>query len=97
MDPEIVRVVKLDEICRRQQVHDGCFQLLDEVPAQALSLTIPSILSAKYLYCMVPGSTKAEAVRNSLYGEVGTACPATILRRHLRAVLFLDGDSVRLI
>lgn len=93
LDPEIVKVVELDETCRQQQVNDGCFPSLAQVPAQAMTLTIPALLSGRYIHCVVPGTTKATAVRDTLYGPVTTACPASILRRHFRANLYLDPDS----
>ncbi|HHT91683.1 MAG: glucosamine-6-phosphate deaminase [Bacillota bacterium] len=96
-DPDWVKVVTLDEKCRRQQVHDGCFPSFGAVPTQALTLTIPAIMSAKAIYCMVPGVTKREAVRDTLQGSIGTHCPATILRRHDAATLYLDGDSASLL
>lgn len=93
LDPEAVKVVELDQVCRNQQVNDGCFPALGKVPTHAFTVTIPTIMSARYIHCIVPGPTKSEAVRRTLKGEVSTACPATILRRHLRAVLYLDRDS----
>lgn len=96
-DPGAVKVVDLDLASRVQQVHDGCFKNLEGVPKRALTLTIPTIFSAKYIYCMVPAPTKAEAVKKTLRGPISTACPATILRRHKNAILFLDRDSARLI
>ena len=96
-DPKMVKVVVLDEVCRQQQVNDGCFASLNEVPKQALTLTIPALLSASYINCVVPGSTKANAVAHTLNSEINTENPATILRRHPKAVLFLDQDSSRLI
>lgn len=92
-DPEKIKRVQLDEICRQQQVHDGCFPTLEDVPKYALTLTVPALLSAKYLICTVPASTKANAVKKMLYGEYGEICPATALRKHKGAQLFLDRDS----
>lgn len=97
LDPELIKVVKLEESCRLQQVNDGCFPTLTEVPTHAFTLTIPTILSARYLFCMVPGKTKAEAVKATLREEIGTKCPASILRRHMRASLFIDSDSAALL
>jgi len=94
-DPKRVKVVELDLTSRQQQVNDGCFQTLEEVPKKAMSLTLPTIFSAKFIYCIVPGSTKAEAVKKTLEGPITTACPATILRRHENAILFLDQDSAK--
>ena len=76
-----------------QQVHDGCFPTLDKVPKYALTLTIPTLMSAIYLICTVPASTKANAVEAMLFGEYGEICPATSLRKHSGAKMFLDSDS----
>ena len=92
-DPQTVKVVELDQACRMQQVHDGCFETLDQVPRQALTLTIPALTCAAYAFCIVPGPTKAEAVRRTLEGPVCEECPASVLRRHVQAVLYLDRDS----
>ena len=94
-DPLLVKIVELDFVSRQQQVHDGCFGSLQEVPKKAITLTIPAILSAKFIYCMVPGPTKAEAVKRMLQGSVSTNCPASILRKHEDAFLFLDSDSAK--
>jgi len=94
--PETVKVVNLTLTCREQQVHDGCFPDLDSVPQQALTLTIPAMMVASYAFCVVPGPTKAEAVRDTLLGSISAQCPATILRRHPSAVLYVDADSARL-
>jgi len=92
-DPRLVKVVELDEVCRQQQVNDGCFPNLDSVPRQAITLTCPTLMSGGVLICVVPGPRKAEAVAAMLLGEVSTACPASVLRRHPAATLFLDVDS----
>lgn len=89
-DPETVKRVDLDEACRRQQVNDGCFRTLAEVPRQALTLTIPALLGARRLVATVPGPRKAAAVRAALHGPVTPACPASILRTHPAAALHLD-------
>ena len=96
-DPRTVKPVALDEICRNQQVHDGCFATLDDVPKTAITLTVPALLAGKHLFCIVPAATKAEAVRATLQSEIGEHCPATALRRHASAVLYLDGDSSALL
>lgn len=88
-----VKVVELDEVCRKQQVNDGCFATIEKVPTHALTLTIPAIMSAKYIYCMVPGKTKVAAVEKTLNGIVSETCPASILRKHDSAEIFLDADS----
>ena len=96
-DPVLVKVVELDEACRRQQVHDGAFASVEEVPPTALTLTIPALLGAEYLSAAVPGPAKAEAVRNTLEGPIATSCPASILRTHPNATLFLDDASASLL
>ena len=92
-DPAAVKVVELDLVCRQQQVNDGCFKTLDEVPTHALTLTIPTLFSGDYLFCMVPAPTKANAVKATVLGDVVEACPASILRRHENAILYIDSDS----
>lgn len=96
-DPATMKVVELEERCRRQQVNDGCFATLDEVPKYAFTMTVPAVMSATYLYTMVPAKSKAQAVRDTLKGPITTNCPASILRRHPRAVLYLDVDSASLL
>ena len=88
-----VRVVELDEPCRRQQVNDGCFPSLAEVPRTALSLTVPFLMGVPRAVAIVPGPAKRAAIRAAVRGPVTTACPASILRRHRDATLFLDEDS----
>lgn len=92
-DPALVKVAVLDEVCRQQQVNDGCFSELEEVPTKALTLTVPALFQAKRLFCMVPGSTKAEAVKKTLCGEIREMLPASILRIHQKAVLYIDQES----
>ena len=92
-DSKLIKKVELDSICRMQQVHDGCFPTLEDVPKYALTLTVPALMSAEYLICTVPASTKANAVKAMLYGEYGEVCPATALRKHSNAKMFLDRDS----
>ncbi len=94
-DPYTVKKVELDQVCRMQQVHDGCFPNFDAVPAFALTLTVPALMSAKHLICTVPGETKFKAVKEMLFGPYGEACPATALRTHGSAKLFLDTDSAK--
>lgn len=96
-DPQVVKVVDLEEACRRQQVHDGCFAQLDDVPRQAITLTIPALLRARWLYCVVPGPSKAYAVQQTLSGPIREAVPASVLRLHPRSVLYLDQESARLL
>ena len=92
-DTKLVKKVELDDICRMQQVHDGCFPTFDDVPKYALTLTVPALTSANYLICTVPAPTKANAVKAMLEGEYGEVCPATALRKHKGAAMFLDKDS----
>ena len=96
-DPVKVKVVELDETCRLQQVHDGCFPDLDGVPTHALTMTIPALMAARWIYTMVPGPTKAQAIKETLTGLIGTHCPATALREHPNAVLYVDRDSTALL
>lgn len=92
-DPAIIKMVELEETCRKQQVHDGCFESLQKVPTHALTLTVPALMAARYIVCTVPGPTKAEAVERMLHSKIGEHCPATALRRHQSAEMFLDKDS----
>lgn len=94
-DTEKMRAVALDEVCRRQQVNDGCFASLEAVPTHALTLTVPTLVSASRLFCMVPGKTKADAVGKTVLGEIRETLPASILRMHPDAVLYIDRDSGR--
>ncbi len=96
-DTKKVKPVKLDEICRQQQVNDGCFATIDDVPKMAITLTCPTLFSGDHLFCIVPAPTKANAVKATVCGEIGEACPATILRRHKSAILYLDPDSSALL
>lgn len=96
-DPKKVKVVALDPACIQQQVNDGCFSHVSLVPKKALTVTIPTIMSATYVYCIVPGPRKAAAVKTALRGTISRACPATVLRTHANAMLFLDSESARLI
>jgi glucosamine-6-phosphate deaminase len=96
-DPLAVKVVDLDEACRRQQVGEGHFSTLSEVPREALTLTCPALLRARHLVCCVPETRKAEAVRASLEGPLTEACPGSALRTHPDAHLFLDRESSALL
>jgi glucosamine-6-phosphate deaminase len=92
-DPAAVRIVELDEVCRRQQVHDGAFAKLEQVPSQALSLTIPTVMACERLFAIVPGARKQNAVHDAVKGPIAESCPASILRTHPNAHLFLDRDA----
>lgn len=92
-DPLRIKRVDLDLVCRTQQVHDGCFPALEDVPEYALTLTVPALARARRLFCMVPASTKAEAVKATVLGPVTERVPATVMRRHAAATLYVDTDS----
>jgi len=96
-DSEWVKVVDLDEICRMQQVNDGCFATIDQVPTHALTLTVPALMSGRFLFCMVPAKSKAWAVYHTIHDPVSEAIPATCLRKHISAVLYLDADSASML
>lgn len=92
-DPVPVKVVDLDTACRQQQVNDGCFIQFEAVPTHALTLTIPALMQASYVFCMVPGNNKAPAVFHTLNAPMSEVYPSTILRQHHNAILFIDNDS----
>ena len=92
-DEKLIKRAKLDDVCRQQQVNDGCFPTFDDVPEFALTLTIPQMVSATYMFCIVPAPTKRNAVYRTVNEEVNDMCPATILRTHDNAVLYCDKDS----
>lgn len=96
-DKKWVKPVKLDEICRQQQVNDGCFTTIDDVPTHAMTLTVPTLVKAPYLFCIVPAKTKANAVWETLNGTIDEHCPASILRTHEQAKLYLDNESSSLL
>jgi len=92
-DPLDVKVVTLDLECRQQQVDDDCFAALVDVPAQAITLTVPRLLRANKLFCMVPTRAKRAAVDAALNGPISESCPASVLRRHPDCIVYLDADS----
>ena len=96
-DPYKVKPVALDEMCRNQQVNDGCFATIDDVPTHALTLTVPTLMAGKKLFCIVPAKTKANAVFATVNGEITTECPASIMRTHPSVTLYLDADSSALL
>ena len=96
-DKQLVKTVKLDQVCRNQQVNDGCFENISLVPTHAITLTVPALVKADYMFCIVPAKTKANAVKETLCGNIDEHCPASILRKHLNAKLYLDEDSASLI
>ena len=86
-------LVELDAACRRQQVGEGWFPTLDDVPRYALSVSVRQILKARVILCVVPDQRKAKAVRDTLEGPIGPEVPASILRTHPDVTLFLDEES----
>lgn len=93
-DKVLVKPVKLDERCRTQQVNDGCFATIDDVPQYALTLTVSALTAAKYMFCSVPYFTKAEAIEELLTTDrIDEHCPCTVLRSHDRAYVYCDKES----
>lgn len=89
------KVVQLDAQCRQQQLAEGWFATIDEVPASAITLTIPALMRVPKLIASVPGPRKAAIVHRTIEEPVSTACPATILRTHPDATIYLDPESAR--
>lgn len=92
-DAETITDVWLDEASRQQQVNDGCFSSMDQVPKQAITLTVPAIMNASFLYCVVPGKSKRMAVYNALHGPIDPSCPASILRTHKSCTFYFDQNA----
>ncbi len=90
-------VVELDEACRRQQLGEGWFKSLEEVPRRAISMTVKQILKAREIICIVPDARKADAVAKCFEGEVTPMAPASILRAHKNATVYLDKSSAALL
>src|SRR6185437_12599272 len=97
LDPVLVKVVRLDSACRTQQLNDGCFDRIEDVPTYAYTLTVPALLAAPVVSVVVPGPRKAEAVLATLRGPIHEACPASVLRTHPGAVLYLDREAAKLV
>ena len=89
-DSKIMKPVELDSICRNQQVRDGCFEKLEQVPQRALTLTIPTLISADKHFCIVPTQAKAQAVADTMLGEISEKCPASILRNKPGVSMYID-------
>lgn len=96
-DGKLVKTVELDDVCREQQVHDGCFSTLADVPKTALTVTIPGLLRASAMFCIVPTKAKAAAINRLLRDEIQEACPSSILRSKTGAKLYLDQDAASLL
>lgn len=92
-DQRLVRTIELDLASRQQQVDDDCFPALDDVPTQALTLTIPALLSAREIICTVPGEHKSSAVERALEGPIDESCPASVLRTHSSVQMHLDSAA----
>lgn len=92
-DPEVIRIVDLDTACRQQQVNEEWFETLADVPKQALTLTIPTLLKIPKLIVSVPGKRKAQSVRRTFDAPISTDCPSTVLRTHPDATVYLDCGS----
>ncbi|HYO82664.1 MAG TPA: 6-phosphogluconolactonase [Bryobacteraceae bacterium] len=96
-DHATVKVVTLDEACRRQQTGEGHFASVDDVPGQALSMTCPALIRPRHLVCCVPDRRKAAAVAAAVEGPLTEACPASLLRTHADAHIYLDRESASLL
>jgi len=94
---EAYMVVNLDEDCRKQQLGEGWFPTLADVPRQALSMTIKQLMKAEQILCIVPDARKAKAIQACFGGEVSPLAPASILQRHPNAIIYLDQDSSALL
>ena len=95
-DPFMVKLVALDEVSRMQQVHDGCFTSIEEVPRTAITLTVPALMRAASIFCVVPGINKAMAVGHTINADISALYPSTALRLHENARLYLDVNSASL-
>ncbi len=96
-DPNLLSVVELDDACRRQQVRDGIFASLEDAPRRAISFTLPAILACPRLFAIASGAKMSKAIRDCLRGEIATSCPASLLRNHAGADLFLDCDAAAML
>ena len=96
-DEEGVKIVKLDDACRQQQVGEGHFPDIPAVPQYALTLTIPALCAVTKMICIAPEKRKANAIKTALQGPISSACPASVLRRQPHATLLLDVDSASLL
>jgi len=90
-------MVTLDEDCRRQQLGEGCFPTLDDVPRRAISMSVRQILKAKEIICIVPDARKAKAVKSCFEGAISPLAPASILRTHPNTTVYLDQHSAALL
>ncbi|HBE68273.1 MAG TPA: glucosamine-6-phosphate deaminase [Planctomycetaceae bacterium] len=95
--PEAYKIVELDEACRRQQVGEGWFDSLEQVPLRAVSMSVPQILKAERILCSVPDRRKAEAVKGTVEGDITPSCPGSALQKHGDVTLILDPSSASLL
>ncbi|MEA4936740.1 MAG: glucosamine-6-phosphate deaminase [Paludibacter sp.] len=96
-DPEIVKIVDLSMENRQQQINDGCFKKLEDVPTHAITITIPELMHVNKLYAIVPSKAKANAIKATCDGPISTMCPASFLRTHKDTTLYIDEDSASLL
>ena len=96
-DASMVKLVALDEVSRMQQVHDGCFASIEEVPRMAITLTVPALMRAASIFCVVPGINKAMAVGHTINADISALYPSTALRLHENARLYLDEKSASML
>ena len=96
-DPKLVKKVELDEACRKQQLAEGWFPTMADVPTHAATLTVPAIMRCHAISCVVPDARKAVAVKGTLHDPISTACPATILRTHQECMLWVDTAAASLL
>ena len=89
-DNQTVKIVALDPLCRQQQVNDGCFPTLDDVPKEALTVTVPKLASARVHFCIVPTKKKQNAVYRSLTGPIEEKCPGSVLRKCNEVYMYID-------
>lgn len=96
-DPVLVKVVELEQSCRQQQVNDNCFLRIEDVPTHAYTLTIPALMRSRHVFCIVPTELKAQAVYDTINGEVDEKCPASVLREKEGAILYIDEPAASLL
>ncbi len=92
-DPVLLKVIKLDNISRQQQVNEGHFIRIDEVPSHAITLTVPALIMPKHIQVVVPEKRKADAVSKTFNESIGSSCPSTFLRTCPNARIFIDRDG----
>ena len=96
-DPKPIKRVEMDEKCRMQQVGEGHFKSLADAPKEAVTLTCPTLMSARHIIACVPERRKAQAARDALEGPLSTKCPASVVLRHPDATIYLDSESASLL